>query len=76
MTGRGDDRRGEVVSFDEAVGLGEVEAGGQRWRFHCTQIADGTRTIAQGTPVRFRVVPARHGTWEAIEVLPEGRPPR
>jgi len=66
-------RVGTVVSFDEAVGLGVVEApaGGERYRFHCTQIAGGSRTIAAGTPVRFEVRPARKGTWEAFNVAVE-----
>jgi cold shock CspA family protein len=63
---------GTVVSFDEAVGLGLVEAasGRVRYRFHCTQIAGGGRTIAVGTPVRFDVGPARKGSWEAFNVTP------
>ena len=47
-------------------GCGEVEADdGRRYPFHCTQIADGTRTIAVGTPVTFDVVPGHLGRWEA-----------
>ncbi len=62
---------GTVVSFDEAVGLGLVEAaGGRLYRFHCTQIAGGGRSIAAGTSVRFDVGPARKGTWEAFYVTP------
>jgi cold shock CspA family protein len=45
-----------------------VEAGDDRWFFHCTQIADGTRTIAVGTPVTFEVRPGQRGTWEATHV--------
>lgn len=66
-------RPGCVVAFDEAVGLGTVESDdGRRYRFHCTQISDGTRTIAVGTPVTFEVVAARRGTWEAAAVRPRG----
>jgi cold shock CspA family protein len=63
-------RRGVVAAFDEAVGLGQVvEAGsGAAYRFHCTQIADGTRRIDVGTAVRFTVQPGRDGTWEAVGV--------
>ena len=62
---------GTVVSYDEAVGLGVVEErAGQRYRFHCTQIAGGGRSIAVGTAVRFDVGPARKGTWEAFDVTP------
>jgi cold shock CspA family protein len=66
---------GTVVSFDEAVGLGVVEApaDGEKYGFHCTQIAGGSRTIAAGTPVRFEVRPARKGSWEAFNVIAEAR---
>ena len=58
--------RGKVVEFDEHVGLGEVEGeDGRRYGFHCTQIADGTRTIAVGTDVTFEVFPGHLGRWEA-----------
>lgn len=68
-------RIGKVTDFDEAVGLGQVEADdGHRYRFHCTQIADGSRRIGAGTAVSFRVRSARLGTWEAAEVTPL-RPP-
>ncbi|MBO0692389.1 MAG: cold shock domain-containing protein [Acidimicrobiaceae bacterium] len=64
-------RAGCVVDFDEQVGLGTVESeDGRRWRFHCTQIADGTRTIAVGTLVTFEVVAGHRGAWEAVSVRP------
>ena len=57
---------GIVVAFDEQLGLGEVRSpDGARYPFHCTQIADGTRTIAVGTEVSFAVTPGHHGRWEA-----------
>ncbi len=60
---------GTVVSFDDGAGLGEIEAeSGRRYSFHCTQIADGTRTIATGAAVCFVVVPGHRGTWEAADV--------
>jgi cold shock CspA family protein len=60
---------GEVVSFDDPRGLGTVRtSGGADLAFHCTAIADGTRTIAVGTPVTFRVVAGRRGRWEATEL--------
>jgi cold shock CspA family protein len=67
---------GTVASFDQVVGLGVVEdASGQRYGFHCTQIAGGGRGIAAGTSVRFEVGPARKGTWEAFNVTPvDGEP--
>ena len=60
-------RRGRVVEFDEQVGLGLVEpsGGGAHLRFHCTQIADGSRSIPVGTEVSFVVLPGRGGEWEA-----------
>ena len=63
--------RGRVVDFDEHVGLGEVEADdGARYSFHCTRIANGTRTIEVGTAVTFELVPGHLGRWEASGVAP------
>jgi cold shock CspA family protein len=60
---------GTVTSFDDARGLGEVTtADGQRYPFHCTRIANGTRTIAVGTRVRFEIVPGALGRWEAAKI--------
>lgn len=62
---------GTVVSFDERRGLGEVEsADGDRYPFHCTQIAGDTRTIPLGASVEFVVTPALLGTWEARQITP------
>ncbi len=59
-------RTGSVSSFDDHRGLGEVTAeDGTTYPFHCTGIADGTRTIEVGTSVRFDVVAGRLGQWEA-----------
>ncbi len=67
---------GEVVSFDEDRGWGTVEDGGghQLW-FHCTAVADGTRTIEVGTAVRYRVVAGNLGRWEATGLEPAHAPP-
>jgi cold shock CspA family protein len=63
--------RGTVSAFDERVGLGEVTADDQIvYPFHCTVIADGTRTIEVGTKVDFEVVAGRLGQWEAAAVTP------
>jgi cold shock CspA family protein len=63
--------QGRVVTFDERRGLGEIESvEGQRYRFHCTRIADGTRTIPVQTPVEFEVVAGHLGTWEAAAITP------
>lgn len=61
--------RGEVVAFDDAAGLGEVAVeAGERYPFHCTAIADGSRSIDVGVAVSFVVVPGRGGRWEAAAV--------
>ena len=59
-------RRGTVETFDQEAGLGEVRAGdGRRFPFHCTEIVDGSRSIAAGTEVEFVVAPGQLGIWEA-----------
>ena len=61
---------GEVVAFDEAVGLGTVRADdGTVLPFHCTAIADGTRTIEVGTRVVFDVAAGGRGRWEASSLV-------
>ena len=63
--------KGRVVDFDEAAGMGMVEAepqaGGppRRHPFHCTQIADGSRSVAVGAEVTFHLIAGRLGSWEA-----------
>jgi cold shock CspA family protein len=62
---------GVVEAFDEARGLGTVRASnGAELPFHCTAIADGSRTIPVGERVRFRVMPGVMGRWEATEIEP------
>ena len=66
---------GRVVSFDEDVGLGEIAAAAQsgpaeQYRFHCTQIADGSRVVAVGAQVSFRLLAGRDGRWEAADIRP------
>ena len=69
MQGAGE-RLGSVVAFDEERGLGVIrEDDGSEHPFHCTEIADGTRTVSTGARVRFRV------EWrvlreEAVDVRP------
>lgn len=59
---------GIVTAFDEYVGLGVVQTeDGKTYPFHCTQIADGTRTVAIGAPVTFVVI-ARHKGPEAYQI--------
>ena len=63
------DRGGVVTAFDEHRGVGALRADdGTTYPFHCTQIADGTRTIALGAQVRFRVTAGALGRWEATQV--------
>jgi len=63
--------RGTVTAFDEHRGIGELRADdGASYSFHCTAIADGTRTIAVGAVVEFAVVPGHLGRWEAAAIEP------
>jgi cold shock CspA family protein len=58
-------RTGRVETFDEQRGTGMViAASGERFPFHSTAIADGTRAIDPGTEVCFAVTPGL-GRWEA-----------
>jgi cold shock CspA family protein len=60
---------GTVTSFDDGRGLGEVTTrDGRVYPFHCTRIANGMRTIAAGTAVRFKIVPGALGRWEAADI--------
>jgi cold shock CspA family protein len=62
---------GRVTAFDERRGLGEIEdADGARYAFHCTQIADGSRTIPVDAPVAFLVAPGLLGRWQATHIEP------
>ena len=62
---------GRVASFDQARGLGEVRADdGTAFGFHATAIADGSRTSAVGTEVRFTVAPGHRGRYEARTLAP------
>jgi cold shock CspA family protein len=62
-----------VESCDDPPGLGVGGSDdGVDYPFHCTAVADGTRTIAVGAPVSFRVAPGRMGRWEAVDLRPTG----
>ena len=69
---------GTVIDFDDAKGWGHVrddgdasgDSGGVERFFHCTAIADGSRTIAVGAAVVYEVVPGRLGRWEAAALRP------
>ena len=60
---------GTVTVFDQRRGLGEITAAdGAVYPFHCTVIADGSRTIAVGTNVEFDVIAGHMGRWEAAAI--------
>ncbi|HEY8523472.1 MAG TPA: cold shock domain-containing protein [Acidimicrobiales bacterium] len=62
---------GVVAIFDEHRGLGTIRADdGRELPFHCTAIADGTRTIPVGLRVAFAVAAGRLGRWEATAIEP------
>ena len=62
---------GRVVDFDERRGLGTIEStDGTTFPFHCTRIADGSRTIRPNAAVTFDVVPGHLGQWEAAAITP------
>ena len=60
---------GIVVEFDAERGLGRIATADERrsFPFHCTQIADGTRSVAVGAAVRFDVL-AKLGRYEATAI--------
>ncbi len=64
-------RLGSVDSFDKEAGLGEVRGQDDRlYPFHCTEIVDGSRDIAVGSPVSFALAPGHLGSWEARRLEP------
>jgi cold shock CspA family protein len=59
-----------VVRFDAHAGYGTVrDDDGQEFFFHCTAIADGTRSIEADAAVEFEVAPGHHGRWEAHNLV-------
>jgi cold shock CspA family protein len=71
-TAAGSRRQGVVRAFDEAAGHGTVtdDKDGTERYFHCTAIADGSRTIALDLTVTFVLAPGVTGGWEAADVRP------
>jgi cold shock CspA family protein len=60
---------GTVTAFDEHRGWGEITADdGSVYPFHCTVLADGTRSVPRDTLVEFEVVAGHLGRWEAATV--------
>lgn len=63
---------GTVAEFDGQRGMGTVgsDDGAGPFVFHCTAIADGSRTIDPGVKVDFEVVAGHLGRWEAAHIRP------
>lgn len=60
--------RGIVAEFDDAAGMGWImDDDGNRRFFHCTQIADGSRSIEIHAPVSFGLL-AFLGRYEATDI--------
>ena len=71
MPARFAEMHGTVDSYDDHAGAGHVRADdGELVFFHCTRIADGSRTIPVGASVTFTVAPVGLGSWEAVDVRP------
>ncbi|MEO6989694.1 MAG: hypothetical protein ABI239_13735 [Aquihabitans sp.] len=68
-------RHGVVTAYDDHAGLGAITdaSTGFVWPFHCTRIADGSRTIQVGGPVGFRVEPQPSGL-EAVMITTDDEP--
>lgn len=63
--------RGRVAEYDDHKGYGHLEVdGGGRLFFHCTAIADGSRTIPVGVEVEYEPVTDPRGKLEAADVRP------
>ena len=58
--------RGTVTEFDQDLGLGHITSSdGTQMLFHCISLTDGSRSVAVGRPVSFRVYPGMKGHAEA-----------
>jgi cold shock CspA family protein len=59
-----------VTEFDDPRGLGTVLGDdGGRYSFHCSALADGTRTVVVGTRVAFAVAAGHGGRDEARSLV-------
>lgn len=66
---------GVVATFEHERGYGTIRADdGRELFFHCTAIADGTRSIAPATPVVFAIAAGHLGRWEAVAIRPASSP--
>ena len=63
-------RQGRVTEFEDAAGYGTVTDDDGGWFFHCTAIADGSRSIEVGAQVAFVLKAGHLGRWEARDVRP------
>ena len=61
--------QGVVSGWDDRGGYGTITADGVDYFFHCSQLADGTRTTEEGTVVDFDVEAGRLGRWEATNIV-------
>ncbi len=60
---------GVVAAFDDAAGLGRILGDdGDTVDFHCVSISDGSRHIAEGTPVTFARRLGPTGLLEAVRI--------
>lgn len=58
-----------VTTFDDRRGIGTVTTeDGRELAFHCTAVADGSRTVEQGASVVVEIGPGLPGRWEAVTV--------
>lgn len=66
---------GVVSTFDEIGGWGNLRLDDTtELYFHCTAIADGSRTIPVGVRAQARCAPVGIGTWEVIDVTTVASP--
>jgi cold shock CspA family protein len=61
---------GVVAAFDDHRGYGSISRSGDGTElfFHCTALADGSRTVEVGRRVRFTVAAGHLGRFEARAV--------
>jgi cold shock CspA family protein len=61
---------GRVNDYNDAAGYGTIVDDEGEWFFHCTAIADGSRSITVGVAVDFVLTPGHLGRMEARDVRP------
>jgi cold shock CspA family protein len=63
-------RSGVVDEFDDPRGLGTVLGDdGRRYGFHCTAVADGSRSIEVGARITFVLAAGHLGRLEARDIV-------